>query len=94
MRAEAGNLVPRQVPGALTMQLGRGDIFSKMLERGECLAVTVTSGQAWITLEGDAEDHVLGPQEMRVFHGPWLLVMEGLEMGAGVEVSGAICGDR
>lgn len=64
------------------VHLERGSIFSKAMEEGERVSVTVTAGHAWITMEGDAEDHVLTARESREFTGPGLLVIEGLEQGA------------
>jgi hypothetical protein len=45
----------------------------------------VTIGHAWITMEGDARDHVLTSNEEREFAGPGLLVIEGLEQGARIQ---------
>jgi hypothetical protein len=71
---------------APTVQLERGGIFSKLLENGEHVSVTVTSGHAWITMEGDVQDHVLTSHEEREFFGPGLLVFEGLEHGAKIQL--------
>lgn len=71
---------------APTMQLLRGCVFSKPLEKGESVSVTVTSGHVWITMEGDAQDHVLTVHERLEFAGPGLLVFEGLEQGARIQL--------
>jgi hypothetical protein len=68
------------------VQLDRGGIFSKLLENGEHVSVTVTTGHAWITMEGDVQDHVLASHEEREFFGPGLLVFEGLEQGARIQL--------
>lgn len=73
-------------PKAPTVHLERGSVFSRPLEDGERLTVQVTSGHAWITMEGDARDHVLTSNDEREFAGPGLLVIEGLEQGARVEL--------
>lgn len=76
----------KPTPKSPTVQLERGCIFSKLLANGEHVYVAVTSGHAWITLEGDAQDHVLTSHEKREFSGPGLLVIEGLEQGARVQM--------
>jgi hypothetical protein len=76
----------KPAPKAPTVQLARGGIFSRPLEKGEQVSVTVTTGHAWITMEGDAEDHVLTTDEEREFTGPGLLVIEGLEQGARIQL--------
>ena len=76
----------KPTPKAPTMQLQRGCIFSKPLEEGERVSVAVITGHAWITMESDAEDHVLTAREEREFLGPGLLVIEGLEQGARIQL--------
>jgi hypothetical protein len=73
------------------VQLARGCVFSQHLEKYERVSVTVTTGYAWITMEGDAEDYVLTANDAREFTGPGLLVIEGLEQGAQIklQISGA-----
>ena len=70
-----------------TVQLERGSVFSKPLENGERLLVTVTMGHAWITMEGDAQDYVLTANEEQAFAGPGMLVIEGLQQGARVHLA-------
>ena len=88
-RARLTHASRRPAPKAPTVQLGRGSIFSRPLEMGERLSVLVTTGHAWITMEGDAQDHVLTSNEEREFAGPGLLVIEGLEQGARIRLGTA-----
>jgi hypothetical protein len=74
------------MPAIPTVQLQRGSIFSKSLEAGEHVTARGISGHAWVTMEGDARDHVLSANEELEFTGPGLLVMEGLEQGAHVQL--------
>jgi hypothetical protein len=53
------------------------------------LTVMVASGHAWITMEGDTQDHVLISHEEREFTGPGLLVIEALEQGARIRLGTA-----
>ncbi|QIF03022.1 DUF2917 domain-containing protein [Roseimicrobium sp. ORNL1] len=76
----------KPTPKSPTVQLARGGTFSKPLEKGERVSVTVTAGHAWITMEGDAQDHVLTVHERHEFAGPGLLVIEGLEQGARIQL--------
>jgi hypothetical protein len=86
-RTRSTNISPwRPASKAPSVQLERGSVFSKPLEKGERLSVTVMYGHAWITMEGDAQDHVLTSHEEREFAGPGLLVLEGLEQGARIRL--------
>jgi hypothetical protein len=76
----------KPAPKAPTVQLERGSIFSRPLGKDERLTVRVTFGHTWITMEGDARDHVVTSNEEREFAGPGLLVIEGLEQGARVQL--------
>ncbi|WP_425468381.1 DUF2917 domain-containing protein [Roseimicrobium gellanilyticum] len=79
----------RPAPRTPAVQLERGCIFSRPLEEGECVSVMVTTGHAWITMECDVRDHVLAANDERVFAGPGLLVIEGLEQGARLQLKSA-----
>jgi hypothetical protein len=72
---------------APTILLDHGSIISKPLAKGEGVSVTITSGHAWITVEGEGRDHILVAQDQRDFTGPGLLVIEALERGAWVQMN-------
>ncbi|MDB6154690.1 MAG: hypothetical protein JWL90_3143 [Chthoniobacteraceae bacterium] len=58
-----------------------GAVRSLHLGASETLRVAILSGASWITLEGDAEDHVLFAGSHRTFIGPGRLVVEALHAG-------------
>lgn len=65
-------------PHDLTLTpLARGEVLP--LPGGRGRAVGVFSGRAWITEEGDLDDHVLGPGESFRLARPGLAVVEALE---------------
>ncbi|HSI62575.1 MAG TPA: DUF2917 domain-containing protein [Candidatus Saccharimonadia bacterium] len=78
--------VARPARKAPTVVLERGSVMSRPLQKGETLRVSVSIGHAWITMEGDARDYVLTAHDQHEFAGPGLLVIEGLEQGAWVQM--------
>ncbi len=70
---------PRVTRRAAVMSLARRETFSRRLEEGDALRLRVVSGMLWVTLEGDAEDHVLEAGDFRRFDGPGLCVIEAVE---------------
>ena len=49
------------------------------LAEDEQVRLVLESGTAWVTLEGDAEDHMLVKEDRARFSGPGRLVIESLE---------------
>jgi hypothetical protein len=60
------------------VQLSKGAVRSYPLSPHATVHVRVTSGAFWITMEGSPDDYVLSAGEVMTFHGPGLLVAEGL----------------
>lgn len=53
-------------------------IHSIRLEDGQVVRITVISGTAWVTQEGDPEDYILSPTSPLTLTGPGLLVVEAI----------------
>ncbi|QJE95827.1 DUF2917 domain-containing protein [Luteolibacter luteus] len=68
-------------------QIGRRQIFSRQILENEVFRIRVTSGHLWVTFEGSPDDHHLSDGDSRRFYGPGLLVAEGIEQGALIEIS-------
>jgi hypothetical protein len=73
--------------GWTSAQIERRQIFSRQIFEDEVFRIRVTSGHLWVTFEGSPDDHHLSDGNSRRFHGPGLLVAEGIEQGAVVEIS-------
>lgn len=67
--------------------LARRQIFSRPLSGDEAFRIRVVTGNLWVTFEGSRDDHHLGEGKALRFRGPGLLVAEGIEDGAVVEIS-------
>ena len=74
-----------QYPNAVCVK--RGQLQSWRIAEGAALSLRTLCGQAWVTMEGDPEDHVVGPGEEAVFDGPGLLVLEALGGGVVCDVN-------
>lgn len=65
----------KALPPSITHLTNRS-IHSVRLEDGQVMRITAICGTAWVTLEGDPEDHILSPTSPLTLTGPGLLVME------------------
>lgn len=74
-----------EYPNAICMK--RGQIQSWRIAEGSALNLRTLCGRAWVTMEGDPEDHVVGPGEAAEFDGPGLLVLEALDGGVVCDVN-------
>ena len=68
-------------------RLARRQIFSRPIFEGEVFRIRVVTGNLWVTFEGSRDDHHLGGGDSLRFRGPGLLVAEGIEEGAVLEIS-------
>jgi hypothetical protein len=59
--------------------LARQGTSTFRLAASESLTLCGSSGRMWVTMERDRKDYALEPGKRLVFHGPGLLVLEGLE---------------
>jgi hypothetical protein len=67
-------------------RIDRRQVFSRQIFEDEVFRIHVTSGHLWVTFEGSPEDHHLSDGDTWRFSGPGLLVAEGIEQGAVVEI--------
>lgn len=72
--------------GWTSARIERRQIFSRQIFEGEVFRIRVTSGHLWVTFEGSPDDYHLTDGDTRRFRGPGLLVAEGIEQGAVVEI--------
>jgi len=70
---------PRLAEEAEIIHLLKREVCSILLAEGEEIRIVVASGVAWVTMEGDPEDHVLSGGEGTRLPGPGRLVIESLE---------------
>jgi hypothetical protein len=63
-----------------------GQLQSWRIAAGSALSLRGLCGQAWVTMEGDQGDYVVGPGVEAVFDGPGLLVLEALDSGVVCDV--------
>lgn len=68
-------------------QIDRRQLFSRRILEDEVFRIRVLSGHLWVTFEGSQEDYHLTEGQTRRFRGPGLLVAEGIEEGAVVEIA-------
>lgn len=61
------------------VRLNPGQIYSHELTQGDTQQIYMLSGQAWMTLEGDAEDYVLHPGHRLELPETGRIVIEPLE---------------
>lgn len=59
--------------------LNEGDLVSQDLKEEESFEISLIAGQAWITLEGDAEDYIVRVPKSLHLMGPGRVVIEALE---------------
>jgi hypothetical protein len=67
---------PRAHTGAAC--LSKGATLARQLRPGETLRVRGRTGMLWVTMEGDAQDYVLGVGNQACFARSGLLVIEGM----------------
>lgn len=60
------------------IRLAAGELHVMRLAADETVALRIRSGELWVTLEGDATDHLLGSGDVFRAEGPGLLVAEAL----------------
>lgn len=68
-------------------ELTHRQIFSRQIFEDEVLRIRVRKGHLWVTFEGSSDDFHLKEGDIHRFHGPGLLVAEGIEGGAVFEIS-------
>jgi len=68
-------------------ELVHRQIFSREVFQDEVLRIRIRKGHLWVTFEGLSDDFHLKEGDIHRFHGPGLLVAEGIEGGAVFEIS-------
>lgn len=87
MKAMSQAMPQARHEGWTRTRIERRQLFSRRIFEGEVFRIRVTSGNLWVTFEGSPDDHHLSHGDTRRFHGPGLLVAEGIEQGAVIEIS-------
>jgi hypothetical protein len=79
---------PRHFPmtGQPIVRLGQGALHSFTLPRNASAQICARSGTCWITVEGDAEDHVLRAGETVCLCGSGRVIIEPLGGAAAFEL--------
>lgn len=87
MKAMSQAMPQARHEGWTRTRIGRRQLFSRRIFEGEVFRIRVLAGHLWVTFEGSRKDYHLGESEIHRFHGPGLLVAEGIEDGAVLEIA-------
>ena len=69
------------------VRLRKGALHSIRLGALSAVKIRITQGLCWVSMEGDRNDYVAGPNCELRFTGPGLLVLEGMQEQNAAEVS-------